>query len=190
MSEALKIQAPESVLKKAAQIKLLLMDCDGVMTDGLIYFFPDSKGQMTEFKGFNSQDGLGLHFFHKCGLKSGIISGRDSPAVTERARILGMDYVYQGLLAKTQAYEEILKDCGYTPEQTAFIGDDFTDIPVMKRSGLAIAVKNARPEVIASSHHVTEVDGGAGAVREAVELILKAQGLWSKILNQYEISQL
>jgi 3-deoxy-D-manno-octulosonate 8-phosphate phosphatase (KDO 8-P phosphatase) len=101
-----------------------------------------------------------------------------------------MDYVYQGLLAKTQAYEEILKDCGYTPEQTAFIGDDFTDIPVMKRSGLAIAVKNARPEVIASSHHVTEVDGGAGAVREAVELILKAQGLWSKILNQYEISQL
>lgn len=171
---------------RASRIKLLLMDVDGVMTDGKLYYLPDAKGSMVEFKGFNSHDGLGLHLCHFFGIETGIISGRISPATTERAKILNMKYVYQGKLEKVASFEEILKDAAVAPEETAYIGDDFPDIPLLRRAGLAVAVNNARQETKAAAHYVTPSDGGQGAVRDAVELILKARGLWEQALSKYE----
>lgn len=175
----------EAVWRQAAKLKLLLMDVDGVLTDGRLYYFPGASGEMFESKGFHSQDGLGLHFLNQAGLITGVISGRESPGVVERARILKMTYVYQGLLDKEGAYEEILKDAAVGEEEVGFIGDDFTDVPLMRRSGLAIAVANARPEVRSAAQYVTAAKGGAGAVREAVELILKAQRRWEEVLARY-----
>ncbi|MBI4533418.1 MAG: HAD hydrolase family protein [Candidatus Melainabacteria bacterium] len=161
------------------------MDVDGVLTDGKLYYLQAEDGKMFETKGFNSHDGLGLHFCHQIGLQTGVISGRNSPAVIERARMLNMTYVYQGLMSKTGAYEEILKDACITDEQVAFIGDDFTDVALMCRSGLGIAVANARPEVKEVAHFVTEASGGQGAVREAIELILKSKGLWESLIANF-----
>ncbi|HEY9785816.1 MAG TPA: HAD hydrolase family protein [Candidatus Obscuribacterales bacterium] len=174
-------------VNRARKIKLLLMDVDGVLTDGKLYYFPGADGQPVEFKGFHSHDGLGFHFLNACGIKTGVISGRESPAVTERARILKMTYVYQGLLHKIPSYEEIISDAGLRDEEVAFIGDDFTDVPLLRRVGLACAVGNARPEVKAAAHFVSQAHGGDGAVREIMELILKAQGHWEKILDQYRL---
>lgn len=174
-------------LTRAEKIKLLLMDVDGVMTDGKLYYFPDAQGKLVEFKGFNSHDGLGLHLCSFVGLTTGVISGRVSPSVDERARILKMRYVYQGHLNKIASWDEVLADAGLDASQVAFIGDDFPDIPLMRRAGLAIAVANARPEVIAAAHFVTEHNGGEGAVRDAVELILKAVGRWEEACQRYEV---
>lgn len=178
--------SPE-LLKRAAGIKLILMDVDGVMTDGKLYYFPDAKGQMVEFKGFNSHDGLGLHLCHHFGILTGIISGRVSPATVERAKILKMKYVYQGKMEKVASFEEILKDSGLKAEETAFIGDDFPDAPLLKRAGLAVAPENARAEIRKQVHFVAPSAGGAGAVRDAVELVLKAKGLWSEALKLHEL---
>lgn len=177
------------VLHRAAQIKLLLMDVDGVLTDGTIYFAPGADGKMVETKGFNSQDGLGLHFWNGLGLKSGVISGRDSPAVIERAKMLKMSYVYQGHLAKEMSFDQILMDAGVTDAETAFIGDDFTDAPLMRRAGLAVAVENAREEVKSVAHLITSKRGGDGAVREVIEVILKAQDLWNPIIEKYRLGK-
>jgi len=174
-------------IKKAAKIKLILMDVDGVLTDGKLYYFPDSQGKMTEFKGFNSHDGLGLYLCSLMGIPTGVISGRVSPAVEERARILKMRYIYQGHMHKTESWEEILKDAGVTDEEVAYIGDDFPDIPLFARAGLAVAVADARPEVIAAADFVTEHNGGQGAVRDAVELVLKASGRWEEACAHYQV---
>ena len=174
---------------RAAKIKLILMDVDGTMTNGLLYYFPDADGKMVESKGFNSQDGLGFHMLHAMGLKSGVISGRESPGTVERARILNITYVFQGFLEKTATYERILRDANLTDEQVAFVGDDFTDAPLMMRCGLACAVGDAREEVQAVAHMVTTANGGCGAIREVIELVLKAQGLWSKALAKYGLSE-
>lgn len=170
---------------RAARIRLLLMDCDGVLTDGKMYYFPDSSGKAVEFKGFNSHDGLGFHILNRHGIKSGVISGLDSPALTERARILKIAYVYQGRLSKEGAWHEILGHAKVTEEETAFIGDDFSDVPLLRRAGLACAVANARDEVKMTCHFVTKARGGEGAVREVVELILKSQGLWPDVLAHF-----
>jgi 3-deoxy-D-manno-octulosonate 8-phosphate phosphatase (KDO 8-P phosphatase) len=175
-------------LARAEKIKLILMDVDGVMTDGTIYYFPDAQGNMTEFKGFDSRDGLGLHLCNFAGIATGVISGRNSPAVTERARLLKMRYVEQGHLDKIACWQNILKDAGIEANQAAFIGDDFPDVPLMRRAGLAVAVANARPEVKAVAHYVCESAGGAGAVREAIELILKAQGKWQESAARFEVA--
>lgn len=172
---------------RAARIKLVLMDVDGVLTDGKLYYVPGPDGQPAEFKGFNSQDGAGLHFLHWSGIKSGVISGRQSLAVTERARILNITYVYQGFLEKVPTYEEILAKEKLTDESVCFIGDDFPDFPLLKRAGLSIAVGDARPELRERVHYVTRANGGQGAVREAVELILRAQGHWQRMLDKYGI---
>ena len=171
----------------ASRIKLLLMDVDGVLTDGRIYNLPDPEGKMVETKGFDSQDGIGLHWLSWKGIRTGVISGRNSPATVERARQCNMTYVYQGHIEKIPILEEILAKAGVDRSEAAYIGDDFTDVPIMRRVGFAIATANARPEVKAAAHYVTRAPGGDGAVREAIELILKAQGLWGEILKHYEI---
>ncbi len=171
----------------ARNIRLLLMDVDGVLTDGKLYNVPDPSGNMVETKGFDSQDGIGLQWLSWKGIKAGLISGRNSPATVERARQCKFAYVYQGHIEKIPILEEIMADAGIGREQVAYIGDDFTDVVIMRRVGLAIATANARPEVKQAAHFVTANPGGQGAVREVVELLLRAQGYWDEILDKYEI---
>ena len=175
------------IRERAARVKLLLMDVDGVLTDGKLYNVPGPDGQMVESKGFDSQDGIGLQWLNWNGIRTGVISGRQSPATVERARQVKMAYVYQGHIEKIPILDEILADAKLTPEEVAYIGDDFTDTVIMHRVGFAIAVANARAEVKSQAHYVTAATGGEGAVREVVEMLLKAQGLWSGILKRYEI---
>ena len=175
------------VQAQAAKIKLLLMDVDGVLTNGKLYNVPDPEGKMVETKGFDSQDGIGMQWLSWHGVKTGAISGRVSPATQERARQMKMSYVYQGHIEKIPILEEILADAKIDSSEVAYIGDDFTDITIMHRVGLAIATANARAEVKREAHFVTQAVGGDGAVREVVELLLKAQGHWPKILQHYEI---
>jgi len=178
------------VQAQAAKIKLLLMDVDGVLTNGKLYNVPDPEGKMVETKGFDSQDGIGMQWLSWHGVKTGAISGRVSPATQERARQMKMSYVYQGHIEKIPILEEILADAKIDSSEVAYIGDDFTDITIMHRVGLAIATANARAEVKREAHYVTQAVGGDGAVREVVELLLKAQGKWEKILQHYEVGQL
>ena len=167
--------------ERAAKIKLLLMDCDGVLTDGRVWLFDNGEEQ----KGFHTRDGLGIELWHRAGLKSGIISGRNSSAVERRARGLGMSYVVQGVADKVQAFTEILAEAGVTNEEVAFIGDDLNDIPLMTRSGLGIAVADASLETRDAADYVTQLAGGYGAVREVIELILKAQNRWDDLTADY-----
>jgi 3-deoxy-D-manno-octulosonate 8-phosphate phosphatase (KDO 8-P phosphatase) len=177
---------PADVNNLASRIKLLLMDVDGVMTDGKLYNLPDAAGNMVETKAFDSQDGIALQWLSWNRIKTGLISGRVSPATVERAKQTKFTYVYQGHIEKIPILEEILRDSGLTPGEVAYIGDDLTDLVVMRRVGLAIATANARPEVKRQAHYVTAQPGGSGAVREAIELILKSQGAWDTILRHYE----
>lgn len=172
---------------RASRIKLLLMDVDGVLTNGKLYNVPDAEGKMAETKGFDSQDGIGLQWLSWKGIRTGVISGRQSPATVERARQCKMAYVYQGHTEKIPILEEILLDAKVDKDEVAYIGDDFTDIVIMHRVGLAIATANARPEVKKEAHYITQAVGGEGAVREVVELLLQAQGSWADILKHYEI---
>jgi 3-deoxy-D-manno-octulosonate 8-phosphate phosphatase (KDO 8-P phosphatase) len=176
------------VTQLAARVRLLLMDVDGVLTDGKLYNVPGPDGKMVETKGFDSQDGISLQWLARLGIMTGLISGRDSPATVERARQCKFKYVYQGHTEKIPIINEILADARIDPSEVAYIGDDFTDVVVMRRVGLAVATANARPEVKAIAHHVTSVPGGQGAVREVVELILRSQNRWSEILKHYEVS--
>ena len=176
-----------NVLELAAPVKMLLMDVDGVLTDGKLINVPDAAGNMVETKGFDSQDGIALQWLSWKGIKTGLISGRISPATTERAKQCKFAYVYQGHIEKIPILAEILADAGLDKNQVAYIGDDLTDIVVMHRVGLAIATANARIEVKQEAHYVTSAQGGSGAVREVVELILRAQGSWDEILEKYEI---
>ena len=172
---------PDDVLALASKIQLLLMDVDGVLTNGRLYNVPNPEGKMVETKGFDSQDGIGLQWLSWKGIKTGVISGRLSPATEERARQCKMAYVYQGHIEKIPILQEILADAKIDASQVAYIGDDFTDIVIMRRVGLAIATANAREEVKRAAHLVTQAPGGEGAVREVVELLLKAQGRWQEI---------
>jgi 3-deoxy-D-manno-octulosonate 8-phosphate phosphatase (KDO 8-P phosphatase) len=178
---------PASLDELAAQIRLLLMDVDGVLTDGTLHSFPDAAGNMVETKSFDTQDGVSLQWLSWKGIQTGVISGRISPATEERARQCNMTYVYQGHLEKIPILEEILRKSGFASSQVAYVGDDLTDVVVMNRVGLSIAPANARPEVKRSAMHVTESPGGRGAVREVAELLLKAQGHWDDLLRKYEV---
>ncbi|MGI8990883.1 MAG: KdsC family phosphatase [Bryobacteraceae bacterium] len=170
----------------ASQVKLLLMDVDGVMTDGHLYNVPDASGKMVETKGFDSQDGIALQWCNWKGIKTGLISGRVSPATVERATQTKFTYVYQGHIEKIPILEEILADAKLDRSQVAYIGDDLTDIVVMRRVGFAIATANARDQVKHAAHYVTRQSGGSGAVREVIEIILQARGFWAEILAKYE----
>jgi 3-deoxy-D-manno-octulosonate 8-phosphate phosphatase (KDO 8-P phosphatase) len=177
--------ASQDVLERAKKIKVILMDVDGCLTDGKLYYMPGPDGAMVETKGFNTQDGLGLHFCYHAGILTGVISGRQSPATTERAKMLNMKYIYQGLLDKIETWEEILTDAGVSPEEAIFIGDDFTDVPLMQRAGIGVAVANARDEVKKAADYITSAPGGDGAIREVIELVLKSQGLWDTVITKY-----
>ena len=170
-----------AIERRASRIKLLLMDCDGVLTDGRIWLLEDEG----EHKSFHTQDGLGLTLFHRAGLRSGIISGRSSPSVARRARETGVEFVRQGDSDKKQAFEEIILAAGVSEDEVAFVGDDLPDIPLMRRSELAVAVADATPETLLSAHYVTRAEGGRGAIREVVEIILKAQGRWNDVIEAY-----
>ncbi len=172
-------------LERAARIQLLLMDVDGVLTNGLVYFVPGKDGSAFESKGFSSHDGLAFHLLNAVGIKTGFISGRESEAVRERAENMKVSYIYEGHLKKEPIFEEILQKANLTAGQVAYIGDDLTDIPLIKRAGLGVAVANARQEVKVVADFITEARGGEGAVREVVELILKAQNKWEKVLSKY-----
>jgi 3-deoxy-D-manno-octulosonate 8-phosphate phosphatase (KDO 8-P phosphatase) len=169
---------PAAIVARACKIRLLLLDVDGVLTNGLVCLqgFPD--GTVQELKLFHSQDGAGLTMARDAGLRTGVITGRDSAAMIRRAKETGMEFVYQGLAEKIPAYEEILRAAGVDDSEVAYAGDDLPDLPVLRRVGLAVAVANAVPEVKRAAHLVTTHSGGDGAVREIIELILKAQGKW------------
>jgi 3-deoxy-D-manno-octulosonate 8-phosphate phosphatase (KDO 8-P phosphatase) len=173
--------------QRAAKIRLLLMDVDGVLTNGLIYNVPGSQGDLVETKGFNSQDGIALQWLIWNDFQTGVISGRESQALDVRAKQVGMTYVYQGHIEKVPILEEIIQRSGFGPEQIAYAGDDLTDVPILRRAGLAFAPANARPEVKRCAHHVTAAAGGDGAVREIAEILLQAQGHWDGLLKKYEV---
>jgi 3-deoxy-D-manno-octulosonate 8-phosphate phosphatase (KDO 8-P phosphatase) len=177
---------PSDILKRASEIKLLLMDVDGVLTDGKLYNVPDRDGKMVETKGFDSQDGIALQWLNWKDVKTGVVSGRVSPATEERARQVKMTYVYQGHIEKVPILEEILADAKIRASEVAYMGDDLTDVVILRRVGLAIATANAREEVKRAAHYVTQAAGGRGAVREVAELLLKAQNRWEEILKHYQ----
>lgn len=179
----------EELLARAARIRVLLLDVDGVLTDGTYFHVPDGRGGLFETKVFDSQDGIALHWLREAGIAGGVITGRNSPVVEERARSAGLVHVYQGHVEKVPILEEILEKAGVSSEQVAYVGDDYTDVVIMHRVGLGVATANARPEVKAEAHYVTTAPGGRGAVREVVELLLRSQGRWDKILSHYEIGQ-
>lgn len=147
------------------------MDCDGVLTDGRLWLTADGEEQ----KAFHVRDGQGIVLLHLAGIQTAIISGRISAATERRARELDMAYVRQGITDKVTALDEVLAEAGVSSDQCAYIGDDVGDISLMQRVGLAIAVADAAEETKAAAHHVTELRGGRGAVREACDMILKAQ---------------
>jgi len=170
-----------SIERRASRIKLLLMDCDGVLTDGRLWLTDDSDEQ----KSFNTHDGLGLALLHRAGLKSGIITARSSRAVARRAQELGVEFVCQGNPDKTAAFEQVLQQAGVDENEVAFVGDDLPDIPLMNRAELAVAVADAVEETRAAAHYVTRARGGRGAVREVIEIILKSQGRWHDLVEDY-----
>ncbi|MBI5085615.1 MAG: HAD hydrolase family protein [Acidobacteria bacterium] len=180
------VVTPE-VRERAARIKLVLMDVDGVLTDGKYFHVPNPAGGLFEVKLFDSQDGIALQWLHREGIKTGLISGRDAQATAERARTSHMAYCYMGHTEKLPLFNEILAESKLSPEEICYLGDDLTDAILMKRVGLAVAVANATPEVKRCAHYVTAAAGGQGALREAAELIFDAQGKWEGILRHYEI---
>jgi 3-deoxy-D-manno-octulosonate 8-phosphate phosphatase (KDO 8-P phosphatase) len=164
------------------------MDVDGVLTDGKLYHLPDGASGVWETKAFDSRDGIGLRWLTWYDIRTGVISGRLSPATVERARQVGMSYVYQGHIEKIPILEEILADAKIDPAHVAYMGDDLTDAVIMRRVGLGIAVANARDEVKRVAHYTTAAAGGDGAVREVCELLLRAQGKWDELLVKYEVA--
>jgi len=162
-------------------IELLVLDVDGVLTDGRIVL--DAEGR--ELKSFSALDGAGVKYWLRAGRQAALISGRSSPAVVYRAAELGVAVVCQGAKDKLPAYESVLEKLGVTDERTAVMGDDLTDLPLMRRCGFAIAPANAVAEVRAAAAHVTSARGGDGAVREAVEFMLKTDGGWDGIMRRY-----
>ena len=198
---------PDSAKSRARKIKLLLFDVDGVLTDGKLFFFPTPAGvqttqrqaarqggeggfglasqSMVEAKGFHAHDGAAISLARLAGIKTGLITKRISETVAFRARDLKLDHVHQGIQDKLGIFRKILKQEGIAAAEASFVGDDVIDQPVMWNCGLAIAVANARDEVKRDAHYVTKHGGGDGALRDAIEFILKAQGKWQKVVEEY-----
>jgi|SRR5215470_533927 len=193
---------------RAKKIKLLLFDVDGVLTDGKIWIFPAPSGAQlatqehaakhegrggfglvsqnyVEAKGFNAHDGTAISLARLAGIRMGIITKRISETVALRARDLKLEHVHQGIQDKRTVFEDILRQEGLQPHEAAYVGDDVIDLPVMRHCGLAIAVANAREEVKDEAHIVTDHAGGDGALRDAVEYILKAQRKWEQVVEEY-----
>lgn len=160
------------VKQRAARIKLVVFDVDGVLTDGRLYYGAGGE----ELKVFNVHDGQGMKRLQQAGVQLAIISGRDSAAVIRRMQDLGIEHVFQGDERKLPIFERLLQKLGLTPEQAACVGDDLPDLPLLQKAGLAVAVANALPALKQAAHHVTGARGGRGAAREICDLILDAQG--------------
>jgi 3-deoxy-D-manno-octulosonate 8-phosphate phosphatase (KDO 8-P phosphatase) len=177
-----------SSLARARKIRLFLFDVDGVLTDGKLFFPPFPGIPQTsaiEVKGFHAHDGVAISLARLGGLRTGLITKRDSETVALRARDLKLEYVRQGVQDKRACFLEIVLQAGLKPEEAAFVGDDIVDLPAMRAGGVAIAVRNARDEVKKEAHYVTLHAGGDGALRDAVEFILKAQGKWKRVMEDY-----
>jgi 3-deoxy-D-manno-octulosonate 8-phosphate phosphatase (KDO 8-P phosphatase) len=170
-----------TLLERARKTRLLMMDVDGVLTDGRI--IQDCHGH--ELKVFDVKDGHGIVMAHRAQLRTALISGRQSETITHRAEELGIELVFQKIWNKLEVYEKILVDTALAHDEVAYIGDDLVDIPLLRRVGLAVAVADAVDEVKAASHLITQRPGGQGAVREVIELILRAQGHWDTLIERY-----
>jgi 3-deoxy-D-manno-octulosonate 8-phosphate phosphatase (KDO 8-P phosphatase) len=170
-----------TLLERARKTRLLMMDVDGVLTDGRII----QDGHGHELKVFDVKDGHGIVMAHRAKLRTALISGRESETITRRAEELGIELVFQKIWNKLEVYEKILVDTELTHDEVAYIGDDLIDIPLLRRVGLAVAVADAVDEVKAAAHLITQRPGGQGAVREVIELILRAQGHWDSLLERY-----
>jgi 3-deoxy-D-manno-octulosonate 8-phosphate phosphatase (KDO 8-P phosphatase) len=170
--------------RRAAQIELILMDVDGTMTDGSVTLLSQADGTAFEIKSFDAHDGQGLTLAHAAGLRTGCITGRESPALLRRAQEMNMDFIYMKQPLKIPAYEEILRKAGLPDSAVAYLGDDLPDLPILHRAGLAVAVGDAVSEVKEAAHYTTKALAGHGAIREAVELILKAKGVWEEMIDK------
>ena len=171
----------QDLLEKAKNIKLVIFDIDGVMTDGSLFF--DNSGE--EYKAFNSLDGHGLRMLQECGVKVAVITGRKSELVKHRMNDLGVSLLYQGYRDKTPAFETLLKEVNLSKDQITYVGDDVVDLPIMSQLDFAIAVQNAHPFVKQHAHWITDRNGGHGAVRDVCEFILEAKGLLTNKLHSY-----
>jgi len=170
-----------TLLERARKTRLLIMDVDGVLTDGRII----QDGHGHELKVFDVKDGHGIVMAHRAMLRTALISGRESETIMRRAEELGIELVFQKIWNKLEVYEKILVDTGLTHDEVVYIGDDLIDIPLLRRVGLAVAVADAVDEVKAAAHLITQRAGGQGAVREVIELILRAQGHWDRLIERY-----
>jgi 3-deoxy-D-manno-octulosonate 8-phosphate phosphatase (KDO 8-P phosphatase) len=196
-----------SAQARARKIKLLLFDVDGLLADGKLFIFPAPAGSkqsvleqsaqhedqgggmhsesMIEAKGFHAHDGAPISLARLGGIRTGLITRRVSETVALRARDLKLEFVYQGADDKRTCFDEVVNKASLKPEEAAFVGDDVIDLPAMRASGLAMAVKNARAEAKSEAHYITPHAGGEGALRDAVEFILKAQGKWKRVVEDY-----
>ncbi|MGD0909785.1 MAG: HAD hydrolase family protein [Candidatus Acidiferrales bacterium] len=179
MKKSSPTKVARAVKARAKSIRVLIMDVDGVLTDGHVWLLSRRDGTASEIKGFSAYDGAGLKMAHSAGIRTGFITGRESTAVAQRARECEVEFVYQGRATKIGALDEILRATGADKAEVAYVGDDLPDLPVLQRVGFAVAVANAALEVKEAAHYVTSRYGGEGAVREVIELILKAQGKWA-----------
>jgi len=170
--------------KRASRIKVLLMDVDGTMTDGSVTLLSQADGTALEIKTFDAHDGQGLTLAYTAGLRTGCITGRESTALLRRASEMKMEFIYMKQPVKMPAYEEILRKAEVADYEVAFVGDDLPDIPLMRRTGLAVAVGDAVPEVKKVAHYTTRALAGHGAIREAVELILRSKGVWEEMIDK------
>lgn len=173
-------QPGPSLADRAAAIELLLLDVDGVLTDGRIIYTDNG----VELKAFHVRDGSGLKLWHLAGKKSAIISGRTSRAVEVRAAELGIALVLQGMADKRAGFQQVLKQTGAQAAQVCALGDDIPDVPLLRHCGLAVAVADSCAEARAAAHYVTQGSGGRGAVRETIELILRCQNRWQALVEQ------
>jgi 3-deoxy-D-manno-octulosonate 8-phosphate phosphatase (KDO 8-P phosphatase) len=175
---------PASVVSRAKKIQVLLMDVDGTMTDGSVALLSQPDGTALEIKTFDAHDGQGLTLAHTAGLRTGCITGRESPALVRRAHEMKMEFIYQKQPVKIPAFEEIMQKAGVSESAVAYVGDDLPDLPIMRRVGLAIAVGDAVPQVRKAAHYVVKAHAGKGAIREAIELILKSKGIWEEMIDK------
>ena len=171
----------QDILEKAAKIKLVIFDIDGVLTTGALFIGDDGQ----EYKAFHSKDGHGLRMLQDGGVEVAILTGRTSNVVAHRAKDLGITRIYQGKRQKLPAYEELIAETGLSHEEIAYVGDDVVDLPVMTKVGLAICVQDGHPFVKKHAHWITEHNGGCGAGRDVCELILEAQGKLDSMLESY-----
>jgi len=169
----------KNLSEKIKKIKVLLLDVDGVLTPGHVFIGPDGN----EMQVFSVYDGYGIKLWKRAGFKVGFVSGRKSDAVAHRAKKLGIDFLHLNTSDKFAVCEELAKKEGLKMENIAFCGDDLQDLPVLRKAGFAIAVSNAMAEVKQSAHYITRKSGGSGAVREAIEYMLKSKGIWDKFVE-------